>query len=182
MSNAARLVTAEELERFPSDDDRYELVQGRIVRMTPAGFRHGRIVMRLSAAIDAHIRQRAIQAFVVADVGFKLESDPDTVRAPDVAVIQRERLPIPEPKGFLNGPPDLAVEVLSLDDRPRDVQEKVDEYLVRGARLVVVIDPDERSARVFRPASTPVTLEGEDVLDLDAVVPGFRCTLKDIFV
>lgn len=181
MSNAPRLVTAEELERLPGDDNRYELIRGRVVCMTPTGFRHGRIVMRLSTAIDAHIRQRAIQAFVVADVGFKLESDPDTVRAPDIAVIGWERLPVPEPKGFPSGPPDLAVEVLSLDDRARDVQEKVDEYLARGVRLVVVIDPDERAARVFRPSSAPVTLAGDDVLDLDPAVPAFRCTLREIF-
>jgi len=181
MSNAARLVTAEELERLPSDDNRYELVEGRVIPMTPVTLLHGRVVARMCALIDAHIRLHRIPAFVGTEVGFKLASNPDTVRAPDVAFIRRDRVPTPDSKGFLHGPPDLAVEVLSPDDHPRDVQEKVDEYLACGVRLVIVIDSDAQTATVFRPSAAPVVLRDADALDLDEIVPGFRCPVAEIF-
>jgi Uma2 family endonuclease len=181
MSNTARLVTAEKFEKFLHDDSRYELVDGRVIPMTPVTFTHGRVVIRLGALLDSHVRSGGNAAFVVTEVGFKLASNPDTVRAPDVAVIRQSRVPSPAPRGFLNGAPDLAVEVLSPDDRPGDVQEKVAEYLTRGVPLVVVIDPECVTASVSRPSSAPVLLRDDDVLDLDEVVPGFRCRVREIF-
>ena len=181
MSNTARLVTAEELERFPDDDYRYELVEGRLVRMSPAGLPHGRMVVQVGADLISHVRSQGLPLFVVTEVGFKLAMNPDTVRGPDIAVIRQSRVPSPSPRGFLNGPPDLAIEVLSPDDRPGDVQVKVAEYLTRGAPLVVVIDPDEMTASVSRPSSAPVLLRDDAVLDLDEVVPGFRCQVRELF-
>ena len=133
MSERARLVTAEELERFPDDDSRCELVAGRVIRMTPVGFQHGKVVARLMFLLSQHLDGRNL-GVVLTEVGFKLAAGPDTVRAPDVAVIRQHRIPSPEPKGFWNGPPDLAVEVLSPDDRSGDVREKVEEYLACGVQ------------------------------------------------
>jgi Uma2 family endonuclease len=116
------------------------------------------------------------------DSGFRVSSAPDTVRAPDLSYIRRERLPgAGLPRGFWKGPPDLAVEVLSPDDRPSDVRATVAEYLKRDVRLVVVIDPDKRTVTTHRPSAPPVTLGAVDLLDLDDVVPGFRRTVQDIF-
>ena len=181
MSDSARLVTAEELERFPDDDYRYELVEGRVIRMSPVGFEHGRLVIRLGYLLTSHLRERGNPGFVLTEVGFKLASNPDTVRAPDIAFVRKSRVPSPDPKGFLKGPPDLAVEVLTPDDTPGEVQEKVDEYLERGVQAVVVIDPDERTGTVSRPSGAPLVLRHTDVLDLDDVVSGFRCTIREIF-
>src|SRR6476660_1973392 len=91
------LVTAEELERYSSDDRRSELVRGRIVRRSPAGGEHGHVVVRLIGVLDRHVRARAL-GFVLTEVGFKLASDPDTVRAPDVAFVRRDRIPTPMPR------------------------------------------------------------------------------------
>ena len=180
MSEATRLITAEELEKFPDDDFRYELVAGRVVRMSPVGFRHGTTVVRLGALLMLHAQERRLGA-VMTEVGFKLASNPDTVRAPDVAFVRRDRIPTPEPRGFWNGPPDLAVEVLSPDDRPEEVREKLAEYLMHDVPVVVLVDPDTRKINVLRPGTSELALATGDVLDLGDAVSGFRCNVRDLF-
>jgi Uma2 family endonuclease len=181
MRDTSPVVTAEELEKFPEDDYRYELVAGRVIKMSPVGYQHGRIVMQLGYLLKRHLEGLGL-GVVLTEVGFKLASNPDTVRAPDVAFIRQERIPAPDPRGFWNGPPDLAVEVLSPDDSTSEVRERVEEYLARGVRLVVVVDPDTRVVSAARPSTATVTVRSDDdLLDLDDVVPGFRCTLREIF-
>ena len=174
------MVTAEELARFPDDDHRYELIAGRVIRMSPVGYVHGRIVMQFGALLGQHVRSRGLGA-IVTEVGFTLASDPDTVRSPDLAFLRRERIPSPEPRGFWPGAPDLAVEVLSPDDRPASLRAKVAEYLAGGARAVVVIDPDAESVALHRSSTVPTRLRGQATLDLADVVPGFRCSVRDVF-
>ena len=180
MSEIARLVTTEELEKFPDDDYRYELVGGRVIRMSPVGFQHGRVVARLCVLLGQHVQGRNL-GVIATELGFELARHPDTVRAPDVAFIRQDRIPSKEPRGFWKGPPDLAIEVVSPDDRPSDVRTKVEEYLTRGVSLVVVVDPDERAVRVFCPSSPPITLAADALLDLGDVVPDFRCSVREIF-
>jgi len=176
----ARLVTAEELERFANDDYRYELVEGRVVRMSPVGFEHGRIVMRLGSLLVRHAQERSLGA-VVTEVGFKLASNPDTVRGPDLAFIRRSRIPPQEVRGFWNGPPDLVAEILSPDDRAPEIRAKVEDYLARGVSAIIVVDPDDRTVTTYRPSTSAVTLRDNDMLELGDVVSGFRCSLRDIF-
>jgi Uma2 family endonuclease len=181
MPEATRLVTADELERFrPADDGRYELVEGRIIRMSPVGYQHGRVVMRLSSMLDEHIRSRDL-GVVFPEVGFTLRSNPDTVRAPDLAFIRRERIPSVEPRGFWKGPPDLAIEVLSPEDRPSEIRRKAEEYLNEGVPLVLVVDADQKSVTVYRASTPPTTLASDEILDIGDVVAGFRCSVQRIF-
>ena len=102
----------------------------------------------------------------------------DTVRAPDVAFVSRERLPDPEPTGYAALAPDLVVEVLSPGDRPGETLAKVGDWLNAGTRLVWVVDPVRRQTHVYRQdgseALAAETLDGEDV------VPGFTCPLGAI--
>ena len=93
-----------------------------------------------------------------------------------------DRIPVSEPRGFWNGPADLAVEVLSPDDRYSDMRTKVEQYLARGVALVVVIDPDAETAATFRRSAPSATLHGVELLDLDDVVPGFSCRVEEIFL
>jgi Uma2 family endonuclease len=179
MSNAQRLVTADEFERAVREDDRCELVEGRVVPMTTVSLSHARTVIRIGALLDAHVRSHRIPVFVAAELGCKLSMR--TVRAPDVAIVRRERVSTPDERGFLNGPPDVAIEVVSPGDRPREIDEKVSEYLASGTPLVVVIDPEQQDCRVFRPDVPSITLGSEDALDLGGVVPGFSCCVAEIF-
>jgi Uma2 family endonuclease len=95
MVNPARLVTANDLERMPQDDFRYELVRGRLVRMSPVGPRHGRITMAMAARLWNHVTSRHLGE-IWTEVGFRLASAPDTVRAPDVSFVGAEDLPRPD--------------------------------------------------------------------------------------
>jgi Uma2 family endonuclease len=180
MRDVTPLVTAEELPAIAARDDyRYELVAGRVIRMSPVGWQHGMIVVRLIGLLDAHIRPRGLGA-VVTEVGFKLRSNPDTVRGPDVAFVRQDRLPAEKWRGYWSGAPDLAMEVLSPGDTPRDINAKVTEYLAAGVREVVVIDPDEATVTRHRSGSAPKVVRSDGELDLGDVVPGFRCTVDDI--
>jgi Uma2 family endonuclease len=181
MSRSTRLVTAEELERLPGDDYRYELVKGRVVRMSPVGWQHGKVVARLLLVLGKYLEQHTL-GMVVTEVGFVLASNPDTVRAPDLAFIRQERLPAVDPRGFWRGAPDLAVEVLSPDDRAPEVEEKVDEYLQHGVTVVLVVDPHNESVSVHRRLAPPLALQGAHaVLEIGDVLPGFSATLASIF-
>jgi len=180
MPETSRLVTAEELEKFPDDGSRYELVEGRVIRMSPVGYLHGKTVVQMIFLLQRHISGRRL-GVVFTELGVKLASNPDTVRAPDVAFIRQDRIPA-NARGFWVGAPDLAVAVLSPGDRAAEVQEKVDEYLRRGTALVVVIDPEDKTVAIFRPSTASTTLRSDhDLLDLDEIVPGFRCRLGEIF-
>src|SRR5262245_25901690 len=181
MSHAAPLVTAEELERMPEDDYRYELVEGRLIRMSPAAPLHGSLAANFIMLLGPHVRAHNLGA-VGTEVGFKLVSNPDTVRAPDVSLIRRERFPSTGfRRGFWQGPPDLAVEVLSPDDVYTDTRRKIDEYLRTGCLAVVVLDPDDQTVTIHRRLSVPAILTIDDTLDLDDVVPGFSCPVREIF-
>jgi Uma2 family endonuclease len=179
MSKATDLVTADELERFPSDDRRYELVDGRVVPMSPVTFEHGKVVLQLGFLLSRYLRSKSV-GVVVTEVGFKLAVGPDTVRAPDIAFIRMDRIPA-NAKGFFTGPPDVAIEVVSPDDRPADMRAKVAQYLARGVALVVVVDADQRTVTTWRPSTPPATLHAGEVLDLSDVIAGFRCSVNEIF-
>ena len=118
----------------------------------------------------------------VGDVGFVLAVNPDTVRAPDVCFIRREKVPeTGEPTGFWTIPPDLAVEVLSPNDRYTEVAEKVAEWLAFGVRLVLVVDPRPRTVAVHRPNAPVRILNEDDTLDGEDVVPGWSLPVRAIF-
>jgi Uma2 family endonuclease len=180
MSETTRLVTAEELERFPHDDRRYELVEGRVVRMTPVGYAHSRVVARLLSMLERHVREAHL-GVAATELGFRLRSNPDTVRAPDIAFIRRERIPSIDPKGFWHGPPDLAAEVRSPAETAPGIRSKAAEYLAAGVRLVLAIDPEQQTVTVYRRATAPTVLRSGERLDLDEVVAGFHCDVTEIF-
>jgi Uma2 family endonuclease len=108
------MFTADELLHLSATGRRYELVKGELFEMPPAGARHGDVAMQIGALLNAHIRTHQLGKVFAAETGFILRRDPDTVRAPDASFVSQERLPTGElPTGFMELPPDLAVEVVS---------------------------------------------------------------------
>ncbi len=174
------LMTADELFMTPLPNKRTELVRGVLVVREPAGFRHGVVSATLTRLLGAHVATHGLGLVVAAETGFKLERDPDTVRAPDVAFVRRERLPDPDARGYAALAPDLVVEVLSPDDRPGEILGKVGEWLTAGSRLVWVVDPARRVARVYRADGSESVIAVADALDGEDVVPGFSCRLEEI--
>ena len=182
MSTTTR-VTAEQLLRMPDDGCRYELVAGELRKMTPAGWRHGTVAGHLHTLLGAHVSEGSLGKVLGAEPGFLLARDPDTVRAPDIAFIHKDRFEGEPPEdAFWPGAPDLAVEVVSPRDTTGEVDEKVGAWLDAGARMVWVVNPKWRSVTVYRSATDITTLTENDDLDGEDVVPGFRCRVRDIFV
>ena len=182
MAQQAHAITAEELFRMPDDGYRYELVAGRLRKMTPAGSLHGAIGWRLAAAIGAHVDEHRLGVVFGADTGFKLARDPDTVRAPDVAFVSRPRIPVAGiPTGYWSGPPDLAVEVLSPTDVRSEIADKIEEYLQSGVGQVWFVDPTARSVTIHRPNAAPETLGEAATIDGGDLLPGFRYPLSRLF-
>lgn len=180
MSESA-LMTAEELLKLRLPDKRTELIRGRLVVRDPGGARHGAVAMRIGYRIAAHVEAHDLGRVYAAETGFKIESAPDTVRAPDVAFIAKHRLPQAEPLGYPAWAPDLAVEVLAYDDHPGETLEKVAQWLKAGVRLVWVVDSERKTGRVYRADGSESLIGLSDVLDGEDVLPGFRCPLSAIF-
>jgi Uma2 family endonuclease len=183
MSTKTQLVTADELLRMPRGRFRYELVEGELKTTSPAGSEHGAIIVRITVRLGSYVEANDLGVCFGAETGFKLASDPDTVRAPDVAFIGRDRIPADGiPNKYWPGAPELAVEVLSPGDAPVKVEEKVAAWMSAGARAVWVVNPKTRTVTVHRAEGEVVTLGEQDELDGGAVVPGFRCKVSEIFV
>jgi Uma2 family endonuclease len=178
---AARLLTAEEFARIPNDDCRNELVEGRVVRMSPPGSRHGALATRIGALLHQHADTHRL-GVVLAPAGFKIATDPDTVREPDIAFIRAGRIPSTGiPDGFWPGPPDLAVEIRSPGDRLTSIRAKVADYLARDVRIVWVVDPKAKTVTVHRGRLPAMTLGVDDVIEAPGVMPGFTCRIARFF-
>ena len=176
------LFTAEELLRFPRGKQRLELVNGKLYEMALSGGRHGYISANICAILDSHAQSADLGCVFATGTGFTLQRNPDTVRAPDAAFVAKGRMPPGEaPDGYLALAPDLAVEVISPNDRPREVRGKVSDWLNAGTRLVWVIYPASRTATVHRPPGTVQELGEKDSLDGADVVPGFTCRVAQLF-
>jgi Uma2 family endonuclease len=175
-------MTADDLLAMPSDDYRYELVKGELVRMPPTGFDHGKVAMNIGATLHDYVKRNKLGQVCAAETGFILRQQPDTVRAPDVAFIRREQLEkIGSQKGYWIGAPDLAVEVTSPGDTISEVEEKVEEWMGAGTRMVWVISPKLHTVTVYRSLTDIVTLSEKDTLDGGDVVPGFQINIDEIF-
>ena len=117
-----------------------------------------------------------------AETGFLIGTDPDHVRAPDAAFVRQERVEAAgEVQGYFPGAPDLAVEVISPNDRFADVEEKVADWLAAGSAMVVLVNPRNRTATLRLPGQSPVILTEQDTLDGGEVVPGWQVAVQEIF-
>ena len=180
MTAPAAPMTAEELLRANIPNKRTELVRGVLVVREPAGARHGGVATSLALRLGAHVERSGAGRLFAAETGFTLTRGPDTVRAPDVAFVSRERLPEPLPQGYFDLAPDLAVEVLSPGDRPGEVLAKVADWVSAGTRLVWIVDPERRLARCYRADGTESLMSADGTLDGEDVLPGFSCPLESI--
>ena len=171
-------MTAEELIKLPDDGNHYELIKGELLTMPPPGFPHGTVTMNLSILLGVYVKENNLGR-VAAEMGYKLESDPDTVLAPDISFIARERVGI-RTEGYRSGPPDLAVEVLSPSNRKTQVERKTALWLELGAKAVWNVDPRKRTVEVVRADGERELFHETDEL-VDDTVPGFRVAVSEIF-
>ena len=176
-----RITTAEELFSMPDDGYRYELVRGELRKMAPSGSEHGDISADIHGSLHPYVRANNLGRTRIADPGFILEREPDSVRAPDVAFVRRERIEaIGKTVFFWPEAPDLAIEVISPNDRYTEVDEKIADWLSAGTRMVIVVNPRNRTVNMHTPDGA-ITLNLGDTLDGGDVVPGWQMPLTDIF-
>lgn len=181
MTTQVQLTTADELLHYQDDGYRYELVKGELKKMAPAGNEHGMLALKLAAKLWNFVEANKLGTVYAAETGFKLTTDPDTVRAPDTAFISQKRLDEVGPvQGYWPGAPDLAVEVVSPNDLYTEVSEKVAEWLKAGSSMVVVVNPRTQQVLVHVPGDVNV-LEGDATLDGGEVVPGWQLPIKELF-
>ena len=176
----SEVMTADELERLNLPNKRTELIEGRLVVREPAGFQLGVIAMRIARHLEEFAAKKDLGVVVAAETGFRLASSPDTVRAPDCGFVRKARVPDPLPRGYFPLSPDLAVEVLSPDDRPDEVLSKVADWLRAGSVLVWVIDPERRTARVYRADGSESHLSDSDALSGEELLPDFELPLAKV--
>ena len=158
-----------------------ELVKGVVRETVSAGGEHGEIVITIGAVLTAHVRPNRLGRVAGSDAGILLERDPDTVREPDVAFISAEKLPLDvKVRGFYEVIPDLVVEVVSPNDSPQYVAERVAMWHGFGVPLVWAVYPVARTVAAH-PLEGPAIIYTEDgTLDGGAVLPDFQCPVRDI--
>ncbi len=183
MTTARKLLTADDLLAMPDDGKRYELVQGELIEMPPPSITHAVVTGRLGYRITHFIEERNLPFIYGPEAGIYIEQEPDTIRAADYALINRQRItePLPE-RGYAAGViPDLVVEVISPDYPRSAVDAKIQMWLAAGVRIVLAIYIASREVAAHHNDGTTQRFGAGDTLTCEPVLPGFACPVDDIF-
>jgi Uma2 family endonuclease len=175
-----KLITGEELLAM-GDIGPCELIDGRIVPMSPTGEEHGDIEFNLGAELKIFVRQRKLGRVVGGETGIYIRRNPDRIRAADIAFISKQRSPGKRRKGFLEVAPELVVEVISPTDTWEDMRSKLKDYFSAGVERVWVIDPENREVLVYRSPKEVETLGEGDTLTGEGVLAGFALPVANLF-
>jgi Uma2 family endonuclease len=178
---AQHLITAQEFWLSPTTSTARELVRGEVVESMPPGGHHGSIAVAVAMLLRIWA-QRSGGGYVGVEAGYVLAHDPDTVRGPDVSYVRADHIPaFGVPEGFWTLPPDLAVEIVSPSETADEVRAKVRDFLAAGTPLVWTIYPRTREVIVHTPDGLARTYSREDVLADPDVLPGFSCSVAELF-
>ncbi len=180
MTTKLKLITADELLAMPRDGSRYELIRGVLVEKMPPGDRHGEVVLRIGTALTNYADANDFGGTRCGDPGYRLDRDPDTVRAPDVAWFEPDRVP-QDVTGYPELAPDLAVEVKSPSNSRPEMAAKAGMWLSYGSREVWVADPERITITVYRAGSAPTSFTEDDVLTGGDLLPGFTTPVWRLF-
>ncbi len=181
MVNSTDQMTADQLAAMPDNGMRGELVEGELHMMSPAGGRHGRIAGKLFLRVGNHVERHDLGVAFAAETGFLLQQNPDTVRAPDVSFVSHTRLgAFANHPGYLPLAPDLAAEVVSPTDHFSEVEAKAEAWLSAGVQVVLVVDPQSSSIRVYRSLAQILVIR-DGLLDLGDILPDFTLDVVELF-
>jgi Uncharacterized protein conserved in cyanobacteria len=168
-------MTEEEFLRLPDDGRKYELVDGE-AKEVPAGVRHDAIVANIILLLGPFVRQRAV--ICASSAGFRMVTG--NIRSPDVSLVLRERLPEGQlPEGFMEGAPDLAIEVVSPNEDWAELGRKIGEYFMSGSKQVWLVDPQAKTVTVYKSLTDVHVLHAEEEITGGDLLPELRCKVVD---
>ena len=177
----SKALTDEQFMSLPEDSNCYEYVDGELVIVANSGLEHGYLAVTLSCFLTIFVRNHKLGVTCDSSTAFKMKTG--NKRSPDLAFIAKERLQGLKrlPKGFFDGAPDLAVEIISPNNTFEEIHNKLVDYFENGTRLVWVILPDEECVLVYRKPKPSKLLQLEDSLDGEDVIPNFNLPLSELF-
>jgi len=175
-----KLITGDELLAM-SDMGPCELIDGRIISLTPPGSEHGVIEAILTWFLQNFVIPRKLGWVLSGEAGIYIRRHPDRVRGMDIAFISYQRQPI-LPKGYLTIAPELIIEIVSPSDRWRDVEDKIEEYFAIGVTRVWVVDPESQTVRIYQSALAYVKLNRRDTVRGEGILEDFLLPLEQLFV
>ncbi len=182
MATTTQALTADELMDLPDDGFRYELVRGELIRKMATGVEQALIVDNCYWSLSGYARRHNLGRALPSDLGYRLENAPDVVRIPDLAFVRRERIDaVGVIREYFPGAPDMAIEVISPNDRYAEVESKLQDYFRAGTLMVILLESRTRTAKVYRSLTDVTVLTEADTLDGGDVVPGWRMPIADIF-
>ena len=172
--------TDQEFMAIPGDEQ-YELVNGALIEMGNSGMLHGELGSFLGGSLSLYVRAHKLGVVCDSSTAFTLKSG--NRRSPDVSFVAKERLQGLKslPRGFFQGSPDLAVEILSPNNTIAEIHSKIVEYFDNETRLIWVIHPDEQFVLVYHTVRPKHLLQLQDSLDGEDIIPGFSLPMQDLF-
>lgn len=176
----ATLMTGEALEAM-GDIGSCELIDGKIVPMSPTGGEHGRIELHLGSALHVFIQQRHLGWVLTGEVGIYTRRDPDRVRGADIVFLSRQNWPDGPPGGFLDHAPDLVVDIMSPNDRWQEIRQKISEYFTIGVHWVWIVEPDNRAVVVFHSATDLQQFGETESIKGEGLLEGFTLEVGRLF-
>jgi Uma2 family endonuclease len=181
VSTEKKIGSDEEFLALSREGHRYELVNGELVDRGNSGMEHGYVACILVTALTLIVRQQKLGAVCDSSTAFTLKAG--NKRSPDVSFVSKERLKGLKrpPRGFFQGAPDLAVEILSPGNTVEEIHGKIVGYFDNGSRLIWVIYPDERYVLVYHSPEPERLLKSSDQLDGGDVIPGFSIAISELF-
>jgi Uma2 family endonuclease len=182
MAITARRLTIEDLQLLSEEHegDRQELIDGELVVTPVPIIRHQVISMNLTRALDHHVRPRNLGMIFYAPTGVRFSRH--DLLIPDICFVSLARLGILGEK-FIEGAPDLVIEILSPGTRRRDLTTKRELYARFGVREYWPVDPDKRTVEVLALVGDgyqPLPVWEDGSLQ-SRVLPDLRLTLEDLF-
>ena len=179
-STDTKLITGEELFAM-GDIGPSELIDGKIVRVSPTSKQHGSVESRLDRALGGFVEEHRIGRVYVGEVGIYTRHNPDRVRGADLAFFSNAKIVADPSQGFWQVPPELVVEIISPTDRWQDIRQKIEEYFSIGVLWVWVIEPDNRDILVYHSATEMRKLiEGESLVG-EGILEGFTLPVAELF-
>lgn len=182
LENRLFTIDDEEFMSLSRDGHRYEFVNGEVKDMGNSGMEHGYLACLLVAVLTTFVQQHKLGAVCDSSTAFTLKSG--NKPSPDLSFVAAGRLKGLKrpPRGFFQGSPDLAVEILSPGNTIEEIHNKIVEYFENETRLVWVVHPDEKYVLVYHSSEPDRFLRPQDQLEGEAIVPGFSMPVSDLFI